>query len=69
VYICTTAERQYALEAWRLLDPGHLVRLRVSVCLCVCVCVCVCVWARVHARTPVCVNVHACAHTCTLCQL
>jgi hypothetical protein len=25
VYICTTAERQYALEAWRLLDPGHMV--------------------------------------------
>ena len=23
IYLCTTAERQYALEAWRLLDPKH----------------------------------------------
>jgi hypothetical protein len=23
VYVCTTADRQYALEAWRLLDEGH----------------------------------------------
>ena len=22
VYVCTAAERQYALEVWRLLDPG-----------------------------------------------
>ncbi len=26
VYVCTTAEREYALEAWRLLDPkGELI--------------------------------------------
>lgn len=25
MYVCTTAERQYAIEAWRLLDPGHMV--------------------------------------------
>ncbi|KAJ9508120.1 hypothetical protein QJQ45_021455, partial [Haematococcus lacustris] len=23
VYVCTTAERQYALEVWRLVDPGN----------------------------------------------
>ena len=29
VYVCTMAERDYALEIWRLLDPGaHLIGLK-----------------------------------------
>ena len=24
IYVCTAAERRYALEVWRLLDPGGL---------------------------------------------
>ena len=25
MFICTTAEREYALEAWRLLDPDYTI--------------------------------------------
>lgn len=29
VYVCTMAERDYALEIWRLLDPGsHLINAK-----------------------------------------
>jgi hypothetical protein len=28
VFICTTAEREYALEAWRLLDPDYTILTR-----------------------------------------
>lgn len=33
-YVCTAAERGYALEAWRVLDPGeHLMSLQQRACL------------------------------------